>query len=108
MVALIGFFCSAKTCILAHRPQARTIHAGMNAASERKFAWIAQLSMSVKILQVFCTGQVWHFNMRACDKLLLPLRCFFPGLVGRCLAPLLGALAHMWLHSKQPSFILID
>src|SRR5437763_1265880 len=77
MVALIRLFCCAEACILAHRPQARTIHSGMNAACERKFAWIAQLIMSVEILQVFFTGQVWHLNMRACDKLLLPLSCFF-------------------------------
>src|SRR5438270_13746603 len=90
MVALIRLFCRAEACVLAHRPQARTIHSGLNAACERKFAWIAQLIMSVEILQVFFADQVWHLNMRARDKLLLPLRCFFPGL-----APLLSALAHM-------------
>src|SRR6266566_2720108 len=105
MVAFIRLFRRAEAGILAHCPQARTIHARVNASCERKFAWIAQLIMSVEILQVFFTGQVWHLNMRACDKLLLPLRRFFPGLVGRCLAPLLSALAHMWLHSKQPSFM---
>src|SRR5438105_1441269 len=93
MVALIRLFCCAEACILAHRPQARTIHSGMNAACERKFAWIAQLIMGVEILQVFFTGQVWHLNMRACDTLLLPLSCFFPGLAGRFLAPLRSAIA---------------
>src|SRR5712691_1334442 len=105
MVALIRLFCRAEACVLAHRPRARAIHSGMNAACERKFTRIAQLIMSVEILQVFFTCQVWHLNLRACDKLLLPLCCFFPGLAGRCLAPLLSALAHMWLHSKQPSFM---
>src|SRR5689334_6241545 len=65
MVAFVGFLCSTKSGILTHCPQARAVHAWMNATCKGKFAWIAQLSVSVEMCQVFFCGQGRYFNTRA-------------------------------------------
>src|SRR5215831_8446230 len=54
-VALIRHLCSAKTGVLAHRPEASTIHTGMHATRE------GELTGKVALLQI---GSIWAVQRR--------------------------------------------
>src|SRR5947209_17276532 len=101
MVAFIRLFGCTKAGILAHRPQTRTIHGGLYAASEGKFAWVAQLLMGSETLQIFFREQVWYFDMRTGLKGWLSLRRLFFGLACSRLAPFFGIVADMQVHSNS-------
>src|SRR5215472_2793616 len=103
MVAFVGFLCSTKSGILTHCPQARAVHAWMNAACKRKFAWIAQLSVSVEICQIFFCGQVRYFNTRAGCKVWFTFDGLFFRFICCGVTPFISVFTLMQIHADPPS-----
>src|SRR5690348_9351601 len=90
MIALIRLFCTSKASILAHRPEAGTIHAGMDTTCKWEFARIAELFMDIEALKVFIGRQIWYVDMRTGSKGAWWLRCPGASLTCRCIAPLVS------------------
>src|ERR1700719_3728892 len=52
-IALVGFSSTAKSCVLAHGPEAAAIHRRINAARVGKFARVAQGCIGVPVWKRF-------------------------------------------------------
>ena len=101
-IAPVGVGGVAEAGVLAHRPQAAAVHAGLDAAGEGELAGIAQLALVVPVRQV--VGTVQRLDLRAGARLepLLALRRALQRALQRALFPLGLAVAR---HGPLPSLV---
>src|SRR5690242_6367548 len=96
-VALIGFLSGGVASVLAHRPQASTIHRRLDATCIWILAGVAELLRRIPITQVFGGVERLHLDLGAGGEGGLAFgRALDGAAVGRR-APLLGARADRWI-----------
>jgi len=59
-IAFVGFGSAAESGVLAGGPQAAAIHGGIDAASEREFAGIAEIALRIEAGQIFLGYHGFH------------------------------------------------